>query len=77
MNKSRRKQIEELCSEMTNQLEGLWILLDEEQEYYDNMPESLQDSERGEQSQEYIDTMESALDDIESALGTLEEVYAI
>jgi len=76
MNKNRRKQLEELCSEMTNQLEGLRALLDEEQEYYDNMPESLQDSERGEQSQEYINTMESALDDIESALGTLEEVYA-
>ena len=76
MNKNRRKQLEELCNEMTNQLEGLRALLDEEQEYYDNMPESLQDSERGEQSQEYINTMESALDDIESALGTLEEVYA-
>jgi len=76
MNKNRRKQLEELCNEMTNQLEGLRALLDEEQEYYDNMPESLQSSERGDQSQEYISTMESALDDIESALGTLEEVYA-
>ena len=76
MNKNRRKQLEELCNEMTNQLEGLRALLDEEQEYYDNMPESLQYSERGEQSSEYISTMESALDDIESALGTLEEVYA-
>lgn len=58
MNKNRRKQLEELCSEMTNQLEGLRALLDEEQEYIS------------------ISNMESALDDIESALGTLEEVYA-
>ena len=38
---------------------------DEEQEALDNMPYSLQESERGQQMQEYIDTMDSVLSDLD------------
>ena len=38
---------------------------DEEKEYLDNMPESLQDGEKGETAQENIDNLESALDSLE------------
>ena len=72
MNKIRRKELarivekletlEALRSEIQEELEAV---MDEEQEAFDNMPESLQESEKGQQMQEYIDAMESALDDLE------------
>lgn len=36
-------------------------ILEEEQEAYDNMPESLQNGERGEAMQEAIEALESAV----------------
>ena len=72
MNKIRRKELAHIVAKL-EELEALHLeikealeaVLDEEQEALDNLPESLQESERGEQMQEYIDTMESALDDLE------------
>lgn len=38
---------------------------DEEQEYYDNMPESLQGGEKGEMASAAIEHLESAINDLE------------
>lgn len=72
MNKIRRKalrdiikqlgELENLRSEIAERLEEI---MDEEQEALDNLPDSLQESERGQQMQEYIDTMSSVLDDLD------------
>ena len=72
MNAKRRKalraiitkleELENLKSEIQEQLEEI---MDEEQEALDNMPYSLQESERGQQMQEYIDTMDSVLSDLD------------
>lgn len=71
MNKIRRKtlaqivaKLEELESLRSEIYEMLEEVKDEEQEALGNMPESLQESERGQQMQEYIDTMDSVLDDL-------------
>lgn len=73
MNKLRRKslaeviaKLEELDSLRQEAMEMLQQVIDEEQEAYDNMPESLQYSERGEQLQEYIDSMQGVYDDLDS-----------
>ena len=73
MNKIRRKELariveklealEALRSEIQEELDAV---MDEEQEALDNMPESLQEGERGQQMQEYIDAMEYAMDDLEN-----------
>lgn len=73
MNRIRRKelarivakleQLEALRSEIQEELEAV---MDEEQEALDNMPESLQDSERGQQMQAGVDSMEYAMDDLEN-----------
>lgn len=75
MNKQRRAalkailpQLEELKTMIENVTGDLGAIRDEEQEAFDNMPESLQDSDRGQTMQEYIDTMEGVLD----ALGDLD-----
>lgn len=47
--------------------------LDEEQEKYDNMPESLQSGERGERLQEAIDALTAANEDLDEAISVLEQ----
>ncbi len=63
MNADRRKRIVSL-------LELLEDVINEEQEAFDNMPESLQSSEKGENSQSAIDAMESARDYLQEAEGS-------
>ena len=50
------------------------MITDEEEEAYDNLPESFQDGERGEEMQEYIDTMDEVLDAIDDAADSIEEI---
>lgn len=67
MNKARRKQIEDTIEKLDLANLELTNAKDDEQEAYDNMPESPQESERG------ID-MESAIGDLEDAISELEGV---
>ncbi|MDR2002120.1 MAG: hypothetical protein LBQ74_03745 [Prevotella sp.] len=67
MNNARRKKIEDINDELGKLLERLEELRDEEQEAYDNLPEGIQDSERGE-------NMYNAIDNIESAISSMEEI---
>ena len=73
MNKIRRKNLAEVISKLEGldslrqeAMEMLSSIIDEEQEAYDNIPESLQDSERGEQMQGYIDSMQDVADELDS-----------
>lgn len=72
MNNARRKElsgiadrvraIADLVSDIVGDLEAL---RDEEQDYFDNMPESLQGSEKGEIAEAAITAMEDALSTLE------------
>ena len=74
MNNTRRKQLQEIQTELRNIYERLDILRDEEQAAYDKTPESLQESERGEKAQEAIDTMESVRDQILESADEIDEI---
>ena len=76
MKKDRWKRLEGIYEKLIEIYEELDAIIDEEQEAYDNMPESLQDSEKGERMYEGIDSLESAKDDINNAATTIEEVIA-
>lgn len=70
MNKSRRKELLEVIKELNkiqdrddlysciNTLENI---KDDEQDYYDNIPENLQYSQRAEDSEQAIENMDDAL----------------
>ncbi len=73
MNKVRRKQLEEIQTELELLNERLGSLLDEEQQYYENMPESFQGGEKGEKSQAAIDAMESAVSTMEDVASSILE----
>lgn len=49
-------------------------LKDAEQEAFDNLPESLQYSERGEAMQSYIENLEYAYDNLQDAIDNISEV---
>lgn len=72
MNNARRKQLNALYSKMEELKSQLETILEEEQESFDNMPESLQDSERGQLSQEAIDNLESAVSSFEEVMEYIE-----
>lgn len=72
MNKDRRKEIQNLISRMAeleslrDELkEAIEAVRDEEQEYYDNMPEGLQGSDRGYAAEEAISNLEDAINQLE------------
>ena len=69
MNKQRRKDLLDVAEHLQDALDRLSEVRDEEQEAFDNMPESLQYGSRGDAMQEAIDTMdewESEIDEIKS-----------
>lgn len=74
MNKSRRQRIRDVRKEIENCKENLQKILDEEQDYFDNMPENLQGSIRGSDSEEAIDAMESCIEDLENIIKELMEI---
>lgn len=76
MNKARRKMIDEALEKLGELHTMIETIRDEEQEAYDNMPEGLQESERGEAMYDAIDALESAMDscdEIEEYLQTAQE----
>ena len=82
MNKSRRKRIAAVISTLENAgydiiesaRDEIEDILWEEEDAYDNMPENLQYSMRGEESSEAIDNLQEAVDNLEEALNSLNEI---
>ena len=60
MNKIRRNQLEEIANKLERLQSELYLLKDEEEEYYENMPESIQGGEKGDRAYEVIDILEEA-----------------
>lgn len=76
MNKQRRDKLTEIAGKISELICELEAVRDDEQEAYDNMPESFQNGERGEKSQAAIDAMEeviSTMEDAERAIETAQE----
>lgn len=74
MNKQRKQKIRDVRKEIENCKENLQKILDEEQDYFDNMPENLQGSMRGSDSEDAIDTMENCIEDLENIIKELTEI---
>lgn len=74
MNDARRKQIEEAKVLLQKAVNLLEQARDDEQEAYDNMPESFQEGEKGEKAQQAIDALEDALGNLSDCADSLENV---
>jgi hypothetical protein len=76
MNNQRRKEINLIIGELAELRSRLETVQSEEQEAYDNMPEGLQQSERGEKAEaacSLLDDAMGAFDEIENALNEAAE----
>lgn len=74
MNKTRRKQITNLIGKIEALKSDLEWVRDEEQEYFDNIPENLQTGIRAEESEEALSLMDDAIDGLDSAITELESI---
>ena len=68
MNNQRRKAIEKLAERLDELKSEFEAIMDEEQEAFDNMPESLQYSERGERMEGIISNMEDVLSNTSASM---------
>lgn len=73
MNNERRARIAKLGEKIDALRQELEEITQEEQDYLDNMPDSLQGGEKGEKAQAAIDNLESACSDLESVGDLLNE----
>ena len=73
MNNNRRKRIQKVFDSIMDLRSQIEEIRDEEQEAFDNMPESFQEGEKGEMSQNAIDNLDSALSDMDSLEDSLQE----
>ena len=74
MNNKRRQQLREWVRSAEDVKSQLELILSDEEEYFDMMPENLQGSMNGMNSEEAIDQMNEAIACIEEAIDTVEEI---
>lgn len=72
MNRQRRREIESVIEKLEELKSAIEGLRDDEQDYYDNMPENFQFGEKGELAEEAITNMEDAINSLEDVIGSLE-----
>ena len=67
MNKDRRKRLTSIAEQISVLIDMAQEVLDEEQEAFDNMPESLQQGERGEAMQDAVEAIGGLIEGMEQA----------
>ncbi len=71
MNAARRKRIEEVLARLEPMKDVVDEILFEEQEAYENMPEGLKQSARGEAAENAVGSLENASSQLEETIGEL------
>ena len=74
MNKARRKAIEEIIDQLGMLKEQVESISEEEQEAFDKMPESFQNSERGDNMGWYVTDLEDAASSIDDVMSALQDI---
>lgn len=77
MNKQRRKKISELIKIAQDIGYEIETILNEERDYFDYMPENLQNSKNGQNAEEAISNLEEAQCNIEDCISCLENAIEI
>lgn len=73
MNEQRRKEIAKAIALIEDAIAILDCAAEEEREAYDNLPESLQSSERGERMEECADAIENVSSELTDQIDYLNE----
>lgn len=73
MNNNRRKEIKNVIDWLKDIQAQIENIRDDEQDYIDNMPENLQESERHESAEAAVENLDSAIESIEELIDNLSE----
>jgi len=71
MNKENRKELEKAISLIEDAKQIIESIKDDEQDKFDNLPEGLQQSERGEKFEENVSVLDDALSQLEEAIDNI------
>ena len=74
MNKQRRKQISDNVKLLEHIKSNIESILSDEENYFDNIPENLQCSIRGENSEEAIEILNEVIESLEDCIEKLNEL---
>lgn len=74
MNNNRRREIKRISAALTELYNELEKVKDDEEFAFDSMPEGLQYSMRGEESQDAISSLDEASQYLSDAIDSLEEI---
>ena len=72
MNRNRRKQLQAISDQLARLMDELIAINEEEGEAFENLPESLQYSERGEAMEEAMTNIEDASEAVDEAIRSIE-----
>ena len=72
MNKLRRKALQDIMCQLEELKGSVEELLEEEEDYRDNMPENLQGSERYEKADEACDNLADVVSSLEEAIYSID-----
>lgn len=73
MNAARRKSLAELAGKITDLVSEVETFRDEEQEYYDNMPENMQGGDKGQAAESAVAALDEASNSLNEAVSQIEE----
>jgi flagellar biosynthesis chaperone FliJ len=74
MNRERRKELAAVMVKLDEVINLLQQISEDEQNAFDNLPEGIQESERGEQMQSYADTISDIASTLEDQSLELDEI---
>ncbi len=77
MNKARRAILDRVCNSLADLQEEVSTVRDEEEAAMENMPESLQGSERYEQMEETVGVLDEAGDLFDELMDKLKEIDGV
>jgi len=73
MNNTRRKSLTDIKTHLEDIKGEIDVLMEEEEEYLENMPEPFQEAERGQTAQSAIDNLENASSSIDEVTEYIDE----
>ncbi|MFS1036606.1 hypothetical protein ACFC84_03365 [Enterococcus casseliflavus] len=76
MNRLRRARLKEVADIISEMIEILDAIGEDEENYVENMPENLHGSQRYEKAEEAIDQISDAIDSLEEAMESIEKAMS-
>lgn len=76
MNKQRREDLNDVIQLIDDAIDRLIEIREEEQDAFDNLPESFQDSDRGGKMLDAMDAMDAIESDLEDVKSSIDDLIA-